>query len=291
MPTIVRFGIGSQVYAFPDTSVLQQSMSDNFANAVPRTTRLPGLQGGFDEFGDEEAPAEIGKVTLDLNLFADARSDMTALLDALRAMKSWGKKRLYMQLDDSGEDVRWCNARINHIQSPSDLKTLGVHHHVKVIWQAPDPYWYTQGTEAWSWGDGTAWGEGAPWGGSATPQAVSGLQTDLTITPGGNARTLPRITIECGTGQTLQNPTIQRIVDGVALDEISYTGTLSAGDQLLINCRKASVALNGVAAYDDFTFNHPDFIRLYPGSNTLRVRLANAGDAGSVTVRYYEAYL
>lgn len=291
MPTIKRFGAGPQTYTFPSADMVQQNVSDNFGNAVPRTTRLPGLDGGFDEFGVDPAPAEIGKVDLGLYLVGTARSEMTALLDALRVMKSWGKSHLYMQPDDPAEDLRWCSARINNIMSPSDLKGLGVHQHVKIIWQVSDPFWYTQGTEAFRWGDGTLWGEGVAWGGDATPQALSGKITDLTVTVGGKAKTLPRIVIECGAGETFNRPKVQRLVGGLVVDEAFYNVALIANDQLIIDCRKASVTENGVAAFDDFTYDHPDFIRLYPGKNTLRVTALTDGSAGSITVKYYEVYV
>lgn len=294
MKQILRFGSGDQLYTFPDTGV---AYSDNFRDLVPRTTRLPGLTGGFDELGEEPAPSEIGKVNFSFWLHTElegraGRVRMTRLRDAVNEMAAFGWKRLYMQPEDPDADERYCTARINSIQMSERADNRhDLSQRVSVVWQVPDPRWYTQGTEAWSWGDGTLW-SGAPWGGSATAQACSGTSTDITITTQGNAITYPRLIISCAAGQSAQNPTVQRLVgSGTVADEISYTGSLSAGDSLTINCRKSSVKLGAANAYDDFSFNYPDWLRLFPGENTLRVTLANSSDACSIRVLYYEAYV
>lgn len=288
MTTITRFKVGKLEYAFEGV----QDWNDNFGDLVPRTRRLPGMDGGFDEFGDGPAPAEIGKVQINFIPIVDVRSDMTAKLDALRAIARQGKGRLFMQPADESAQERFCFARLNNISTPhSEKKHTDLWMRAKATFQVDDPHWYTQGTEAWAWGDGTLWGT-QPWGGSATPQAVSGLQTDFQITRVGNAPTRARITIACGVGQSAQDIRIQRLADGLVADEVRYNDALIAGDSLEINARESSVTLNGADAYStDFTFLYPDWFRLLPGVNDIRVLLEGSGNAATVTIRYYEAYV
>jgi len=288
MDTLLRFGSGDELYTFtPDNQI---SIRDNFANVVPRTTRLPGADGGFDEFGRERAPGEIGNVQMIFWLYASSLPAMTAVLDELRAMTSWGTKRLYKQPMGGGGD-RWCEARLNSIDAPQNASDLpGKRQRVQLNFQVASPFWLNQGTEAFSWGDGTPWGDGI-WGGSAAANAVSGTDTSFTVTTSGNAISHPRITIECGGGQTASNIRIRRIVQGETVDEVAYAGTLTAGDELEINCRDLSVTLNGANAYDsDFTFQTASWFRLLPGANTIQVLMDNSGDAADVYFRYYEVF-
>lgn len=286
---LVRFGFGDDYYTFPDTL---QDYRDNFADVVPRTVRLPGMSGGFDQFGDDAAPGQIGKITQRLYLTADDREDMDALRDAVRRIKTWGTKLLWMQPTDPAEGERFCWARMNNVHMPKrEQDHTDLFQPVTITWQVADPFWYTRNNEAPFWGN-FDWGDGSKWGGSATLQDVSGMTTTLaTATNEGNAIALPRLTIYVRAGQTCTNPTIQRIVGAAVVDEVAYTGTLSAGDILEINCRGASVRLNLADAYDDLSYEHPDWMRLLPGENTLRVLLANAGEACKVAARWYDTYV
>lgn len=284
MTKVLRFG----AYVFPDTGT---DYNDNFRDLVTRTSRLPGLSGGYDELGAGRAPGEIGNVSYSLILKAATEAQMLAARDTLAKIADYGRSRLFIQPTDPDAQERFTWARVQNIQFVERYRDLPQFNlRATINWQVADPRWFTQGTEAWSWGDGTAWGA-APWGGSATPQACSGTQTDFTITTEGNATTEPRITVSCGAGQTCQNPTVQRLVNGVMVDQVKYEGTLVAGDELLVDCRALRVLLNGTSAYSTaFTFLHPAWFRLEPGANSIRVLLANSGDAASVTLRYFEAF-
>ena len=289
---LVRFGLGSHMYTFPDTL---QEYRDNFGDCVPHTRRLPGMDGGFDQFGDEAAPIQIGKVTQAWFLVAETRPEMDALRDAVWAMAAWGKALLWMQPTDPSEAERFCWARVNNIQMPKrEHEHTDLFQRVVTVWQVDDPHWYVQGNEAPIWGDGVSkWGDGvSKWGGSAPLQSVSGTETTLaTATNNGNAVALPRVTIYVESGQSCQNPTLQRIVNLQVVDEISYNGTLTAGDILEINCRGGSVLLNKADAYANFSYSTPDWLRLPPGNSELKFRMANSTDACKVAVRWYDTYV
>jgi hypothetical protein len=285
MKRILQFG----AYVFEDTGT---AYSDNFANLVLRSDRLPGLAGGFDELGSDPAPAEIGRVNYTFWLRTNSRDEMKAARDAVKAMAGYGATTLFMQPEDPAAAPRFTTARVNNISMPERADDRhDLYQRASVIWQVADPHWYEIGTEAWNWGAGI-WGA-VPWGGGAAPQACSGVATDFTITTQGNAVTLPRITITCAAGQVAANPKVQRLAGGEVIDEIATAGlVLGAGDALEINCRAASVKLNGADAYSYVSsFKHPDWLRLLPGENVVRVALANNSDRASVKISYYEAYV
>ncbi len=286
---ITRFISGTKEYTFANV----QDWRANFADLVPRTKRLPYADGGVDLLGDGRAPAAIGMVQINFIIAADEDPDgMTALVDAAKEMADWGRGRLYLQPSDPTGDERWCSARVNNIGTPySERRQSRIWQRVKLVFQVSDPHWYDVGTESWLWGDGSNWGS-VLWGGDApAPQAVSGTQTDFTITTAGNATTFPRIIVSCGSGQSAADVSVQRVVQDEVLDEVLYSALLSDGDQLVINCRELAVRLNGSDAYGpEFTFAHASWLRLLPGTNNMRVLMANSADAASLTFKYYEAY-
>jgi len=290
---ITQFGEGAEKYVFPATI---QHYSANFGDLVTQTMRLPGVDGGFDQYGDETAPAAVGQVTLGFTLVTESRAAMTAARDAVRQMAQWGKKRLFWQPTDPALPLRWTWARINYLgmgERPAEHSDLW--QPVTINWQCADPAWYGRGSEGKLWGELKWWGLLLPggdcWGGEAAWQAVSGQSTLLaTATNAGNANSLPRISLVCGAGQSATNPVIERVAAGVVRDRAQYTGTLSAGDELAIDCRSARVTLNGAGVYAALSVTHPDWLRLAPGANTLRLRMAYTTDACSVRVRWYDVW-
>lgn len=284
---ITQFGEGATKYIFPMTL---QSYSDNFGDLVPSTQRLPGVDGGFDLYGDDPAPAEVGSVRLGYTLIATSRSGMDDLRDAVAAMKAWGKQRLFMQPTDPADAIRWTWAKVNNIQMAQEPSLhTDLWQPVTVIWQCADPAWYGRGTEGKLWGE-MVWGTDK-WGGAAAFQAGSGQITNLADSVNnGNAISLPRITIRCSAGQTATNPIIERVVSGVVKDRITYTGVLIAGDELVIDCRNVSVKKNGVGVYASIAAQHPDWMRLLPGSNSLRVKFSYTTDAAGVRVTWYDVW-
>jgi len=267
-----RFGPESGGYDLQQSGIHQQSYDDNFADAVPRTVRLPGLSGGFDQYGSGLAPLEIGKVSLDLVIIAATRSAMDAKRRDLRALAFNGVQTLVREVDFSAND-QWCYARINSIQMPqSEERHSDLWQRVRIDWQVADPGWrYT----------------------IASPDEISasGVLTTDTLSYAGTQPTHPMITITPPAGESCQNPKVRRYVDGTLVDEVAYAGTVAAEEELVINCETLGVTLDGANAYDDFTNTRAGWFTLLAGDNDIRVTFANAGDQATVSFQYDERYI
>lgn len=286
-----QFGASSpQQYLFTQSGVYLGTYSDNFANLVPKTSRIFGMDGGFPEFGDDRPPSEIGSIRQALTLVSTTRAGMEAKRDALKQMADWGKQKLIMTPSSGGTD-RFCYATINSITVNRDeAANTDLWQPATIYWQVPYPRWRTIGTESELWDGGKLWDDGTVWGGGGGFSA-SGLVTDQTVTNNGKTTVQPRISVICGAGQTVTQPTIQRLVNGIVVDEVVYGGTLVAGDTLEINCREWSVKLNNVDAYtSSFDFLHPAWFRLASGNNSIRVRQFNISGAATIQFAYYEEY-
>lgn len=279
---ITRFGD----YIFP----AQSEFSTNFGEVMLQTVKLPGTDGGFDVYGDDLAPKAVGNVRVGLWLVADTEAQMRSKVDAIYGLVAAGRKRLYLDPRNGGA-LRYTWAKLNNVQSSENVRNVP-HRMLKVTlnFQCEEPYWLGQGASVPYYGGGFTYGGGAVFGGGTSTYAASGTSTDITVTNNGTAHTYPRIILEPGTGQTCEDAIIQRIVGGAVVDSVSYTGTLTDVNELIIDCRNSSVTLDGAAAYNNLTVTRAYWIMLLPGANTLRVKFTNSGDACAVKVRFFTRY-
>ena len=269
--------------------VYQKSLTTNFGNRIRAGKRVIMLSGGFDAFGKSPSPSELGTVQLQGTLRSTTRDGMEAKRESLAAMQGYGLGTLYYQETDSAQDVKFCFARLTSVDMPqkpgqhSDLQQ-----NFTASWEVPEPIWHTDGTETSVWGEYT-WATDK-WGGTPHSISASGTSTDSIVTYNGNAPALAKVSISCGGAQSAQNPIIRRIISGSAADQMSYAGTLGNNDTLVINPRARSVKLNDSSVLGSFSFLHPAWLRLYPGSNLIRVIFDNAGDAATVKLSYFENF-
>jgi hypothetical protein len=276
-------------YNFPQNA--QTDISDNFRDVVTRTQRMPGLSGGFDEFGTGEAPTEIGTVRVSWWFKDASEARVQAERDSVAKMLSYGKSSLYIRKMGTGE-MLFASARIQNIQMSQNAKNMAHQRQLfQATFQVSDPYWYGIGTEFSTWG-ASIWGNGV-WGGGATASAIAcaGVTTSASVSVGGNAYTQPRLVFSCDTGQSASDIYIQRLVRGEVIDQVRYNGSLVAGDKLEINCRLLTVKKNNSDSYSSiFTFTTGAWMRLAPTSNNIRVLLSGVTDAGTLKTYYYEAW-
>lgn len=287
MDVLLRYGSGRQIYTFePERQI---SLRDNFRNVVPRTSRLPGVSGGFDELGLNAGPTEVGVVQTFFWVHADSAEEMERSLQSVAAMASWGVKRLFKQPVDPAEGPRYCDARVSSVEWSSNASDQPhKRQRVQINYQVANPVWLGRGTESVAWGEGVLWGSGAAWGGGAPSFAVSGIQNDFSFSVGGNATTYPRLEILSG---GLTDIRVQRLVEGVVVDEVRYATVIPDGQRLVVNARSLAVTLDGADAYGaHFSAQNAGWFRLEAGLNDVRVLMANPGDNCTIYFRYFEAY-
>lgn len=286
---ITQFGRPGAYYVFP---AYQNSFRTNFGSAVPETQRFVGLNGGFDLFGVDPAPQEIGRITVAFTIVSTTREGMEAKRDELMKIRDWGVQRLYMQPSDPALSARWCYCRVNNISPPQQPdRQTDLWQPVTIDFQTSDPRWYTQNSAAATWGDGfVRWGDAAnKWGGVPVNYSHSGTQTDFTITNNGSAITRPRFVFSLN-ATSGQNIRIQRLVNGVVEDEIRYAPTLAAFNFFEVDTRAWSFKINGTELYStDWSFLHPDIFRLYPGANACRI-LTDNSTTGTLGASWFDAY-
>ncbi|MDZ4770099.1 MAG: hypothetical protein SGJ24_13300 [Chloroflexota bacterium] len=268
MRRVISFGAYTFPSSVPDRG---EVLRTNFGNGVPRTERLPGVDGGFDAYGADAMANEIGAVRFRFVLVADSAAAMSAARDAVMGMASYG--RALLTIETSAGASRWTYAKINNIAMPTEHDAFSDKiGEVTIDWQVAYPRWFATAV------------------GSPSAIAASGTATSATVTAGGNAVALPVITIDPGTAISAAGVRVQRLVSAVVVDEIVYGAALLATDVLVIHCKGLTVRKNGVDAYSTaFTALHPAWLRLKPGANTIRVILG-VGETASVSVAWDDTW-
>lgn len=295
---LLQFGVTSpRIYTFPQT---QELFKDNFVAGVSNMTRLPGLDGGFDQYGSDPLPTGVGKVQSTFTLVG-LPTNIEDLRDALKATKQWGLQRLYYTPAKTGANPRWCYAKVLNIDMPQQLdQHADWFQKANVEFEVSDPHWYVDGGSPPVYGDKIArWGDAtSKWGGIAvTYSGLSGLHNFLTITPtGGNAPIRPRIVVTIGANTVTGPLTIEHGVDGVITESIIYSGALTPGKILEIDTRAQTFYVNGAADYSTaWSFITADIMTLTPGASVNNFNL-HTGDSNithtfDVSVNYNETYI
>lgn len=286
---IVSFG----AFTFPDELA---EFNDNFADTTPQTARLPGLHGGYNQDGDGTAQTAVGKVVVGFNLVAQTRAAMDDLRDAVNAMVEYGLQQLTYQPTELTDPTRYCWARVNFISIPQRKdEHTDLFQKVTVTFQVADPHWYVGTGGPWQIGvgDHTLGEIGLEIGGGGTPVTInaSGTSSNGTVTNAGNALSIPTISIVCSGSQTFVNPTIRRIKNGKVVDEVAWTGTIQNNGELFISGKTQRITYNSSSVFGaNLSYEHPDFVRLEPGANSIYVLSTSAGSAATVTIWYADVY-
>jgi len=255
-------------FIFDDNGTVE-TVRDNFKNVVTRTRRLPGVSGGYDNYGSLPAPTAIGDVFLSFAITAQTEQDYIDRLDALNALAAQGKQTLSVTPGE-GRAQRSCQARINNINDTRRSNSYPCWVNTTINFQVDDPRWL----EAQA----------------AQVEAVSGTSTTFTVDAGGMVFAIPKITVSCSAMQSVTSFRIDRLVDAAVADQINYSGAIGNSESLVIDVGAKSIKLEDDAVYSDMTaYDWARWFILEAGENTIRVVL-NSGGAATVTIQWQPAY-
>lgn len=289
-------------YIFPSP----QSISDNFLDFVPSTERIMGMDGGFDNYGDETAPQQIGNVAISYILSTDNPTTMQTYLDAFSKLASYGRQEL-RKLPDGATTTqfRFCMAKFNNVSVSEDMAE-GVdpyHRRLTVNFQVEDPMWYRRLANAAEWAtsggaDNLVWNSGTQyWDGRGSFNAISGYLSSFGVVYGGSAPT-PLVAVLTTTGgQSICNPGIQIWFEDRMHSEVRWNGCISNGEKLVIDSRRKQLWLLSTTkppnqAYAQFATTYRHWLKLMPPRLTgdeIRV-YCETGSAGQIDVTWLEAF-
>lgn len=174
-------------------------------------------------------------------------------------------------------------ARVRKLSLPIDRAYLNGHGSALVEWYATDPRVYSQTLNTATANQATVAGTGVTFpvtfplsfGG-----AVSGGQ--LMATNAGEF-TAPWVATISG---PIDNPILENITTGQTL---AFTGSLIAGETLVVDSLARSVLLNGTASRYSWLVVGSQWFGVQPGANAIR--LAGTAGSGSVSFSYRSAWI
>lgn len=247
---------------------------------------LPG-GGVFDVLGTDPARRRTTPLNKLCTLLADDSAGLRTAYNLLRA-KIGRRDRLWRRWDEGYYD--WCWARLVNIAARRPTGQP-LEQDVDLQFVMISPHWYGQhhgGT--WTLDSGILFDTGYPLDTTDWMPLTAGAANSLTITNNGN-RTIANAVVTVVAG----NADITATKIGVTgISEMSYSGTISAGDALSIDCGALSVINDGNEAYVYFslTANHrrDDWLRLEPGDNTVVVTITGGGTGAQALVEFFDGW-
>lgn len=288
MTKVLRFGS----YVFPET---QAGFSDNFKNAVTKTTRLAGTSGAFNEYGSYPEPTEGGTVQFNFTLVEYTIGNMQAKRDAINALRWKGQQPLFVQPGNSYAARRFCMAKLSNINMPQRLdRHTDVFQPVTLNFTVEDPRWLAYPNASYV-GDEAIVGSGTTVAADRVAMGVvPGTQYTLP-TNNGNTETPVFLRI-LRVGSNASTITLKHYAPDMTLLQywIWDGGLTVSGDELWVDSHDASVwkVSNGVMspAFANFrSFVGDGFLLLYPGAN--RIELGGSGWTSlNIRMSYYDAW-
>lgn len=277
-------------YTFPAPFQVRYNAT-GFRNIAAQLMKLPGLDGGIDQFGSGPGQTVNGDISIDGWFEGDTPTDVQNLLDAAGQLADLGIGRLYIQPEVGLE--RFCHARLNANAWSQNVRDVPHRRQrVQFNFQVAQAKFYSDAGYWPPFFDGTYdWDGTIDWGENTYVIDASGVSTEDTLTIDGNATAQPIVSIRPESSDTVENVRVQRVVGGQVMDEISYAGTLTDTDELSVDGGRQYSQLNGVTTWGpNVTYRHPELFRLAPGANTIRILAENAGDAVRVRIWYLETW-
>lgn len=231
-------------YTFPNTFYIASVSGDN---RLP-TEDIPRRDGVA--IGDVTLKEKI--VQIRGMLRSDTVAGMQTARDGLMAALHAGRQKLYLQSD------RYIYASLNSFASDYDPASLNRYCDVSIDLLCDDPFWIseTESSDIWS-----------------NPS----FNSSHNIAIGGNAYILPVFELTAATTGTWIDVRIT-----VGTTQVCLSGTVAAGDILVIDCANQTVTLKATTA-DKMSYFTGSFLKL-TGNATNSLKLDGAGPSVSQIV-------
>lgn len=234
--------------------------------APPLNGFVGTVLGGYDSYRSDMAPAAVPfQLTVRGIVSLETDADQRAAIDGLRAT-SRRRGRLFRQADDDDSE-QWCYARLEQIPH---RRITGVNgYQMLEMTFLVESEWYGESVV------NTVSLGSSPYA-FAVENAGNRMVNDaiLTVTAGDATMTAVTITTTNGT-------------------HLVWTGTLAAGDDLIINSGSKSITNDGANAYSGLTYgaSHTidDWLRI-EGSMNITIAYVGGGADAEVGIAFYEGW-
>jgi len=241
-------------------------------SALTNFTQLAG-GGFFDNYGSSVSPRAIQSITKTGFIWGDTAADTRDTLDNWRA-KIGVRGKLTVQYDDSTE--RWQYARLTDVSTPRRGSDKGNWLVVNFTWMTADQKWFgtAHPVQGWTWGDGSwTFGDGTATFGEEFEEFTFDANPDsFSLSNGGNVDATDLV-ISLRPNEAVSSLTISNSANGASM---TFSDTITAGTELIINVGAMSITNGGDNAFSGFANNQIPWMPLAPGTNTITVQYVAA---------------
>jgi hypothetical protein len=217
---------------------------------------LPLWAGQYDANQSAQTFHRGMEVTKKAVVYDASQAPFISTIRSLRA-KTGHQGKLYRQWGDGSRE--WAYARLLGVSGQKKTENK-LHQELTFRWAILSRIWYSESE-------------------TEVTAELTDLTTNITLTNNGNAPVRNAIiTVDVPASFPAA---AALVVSKSGQSEFQYTGAISPGSQLQIDCGAKAVKLDSVDSYDNFslTSNHviSEWLRLDPGDNILSVTLPALG--------------
>lgn len=274
-----------KIYQFGTTVLPNYNADQDIGLEAPSKYAALPWGGAFDYMGNETIRPGGHKLNKPCTLLSEMVTTLQAAKDnldseyrALQVLVGTEAKLYRMRLANGV--IEWAWARLEGIKGArksGDILTLSF----TLEFYVRSPCWYSVNTHAYDW----------------LIVGIAPADTLLTTLAESKGAAVKYIDNTSNIDQpaAIFNLTAISTVTSVIINNtttgysFSYTGTLAAGDTLVIDTGAMSVKKNGVDAYSLFVppANHEEWMHIAPGENKLTI---NINGGGRLALEYYAAF-
>jgi hypothetical protein len=268
----------------------QRMPSDDLSTGAAITAPFSQNGGGaFDGLGEERAASGVYTLTKTYRIWFATQAERVSHFQDLRELKGKRGKLIRNWDDGNSEYVTARVVRVSAERTLDDIRSL----ECTVEFEVYSAYWHGDYTGVWTFDDGEYFDIGLNFDSGADIVTLNTSPKNMTITMLGNdICNDPVINVTAGsadiTAIEIKNTTAGHLA------ELDYTGTITAGEVLSIDCGAYTVQNDGTD--DDANFalgtTHAinEWFRLAPGANTIVVTFTGGSTDSTIDFDYYEAY-
>lgn len=206
--------------------------------------------------------------------------------------KELGKGRNILRAmwrDDVTEMVTW--GKLVNVQRSVDVDTYDCKTPLVITWEQDYPYWI-HSDDGWFFDSGETFDSGLNFDGAYRHFIINtALPYDFTILNEGNValQAMTWVIVPRTPGSSLVNPKISNLTNGMSFQ---YTGTVAAGERLVVDILTRTAELDGTSVYENFSLSgdkQVQWMLLETDTNSMRLTgtLTGAMDMYVIMSRHY----
>jgi len=280
---LIRFGVyGISILTLP---VLEKSHDQG--SGASRMLFVDTPDGQFDLLATERARRAPFSLPVACKLYGTTPTAVQTQLDTLKAKRG---ERDKLWAETPAGDLRWVTARLDSVVGTNLTKT-SCYLPVTLTFTVLPQYWNGTDHSGWNLDEGEYLDAGLYLDSEFT-FALDASPKTVSVTNSGNVNVEDCIITVTAQTSVITALVIERIVNSVSVDKLTYNGGIAAGKSLVIKSGRGSIENDGLGDYANLTLGgkNDNWFSLAPGANSIKVTKTGGGATSSVDFTFSDAW-